>query len=137
MKSVENRLWGPFRLPVVAIFEWLMVLPATVFLGAGALRMLQPRQYEPARSSWIIFEWTATHISRFGAAMLFAGMPGVVVIAGCATLLGNWRQDPALRQDAAITLDIVRRQLASGLLTAAVLLAGAILLVAGVHLVTD
>jgi hypothetical protein len=137
MKNVENRLSGPSRPSVVAIFEWLMVLPATVFLAAAALRMLQPRQYEPARTSWIIFEWTATHVSRFGAAILFVGMPGAVVIAGCATLLRNWRQDPALRQDVAITLDIARRQLASGLLTAAVLLAGAILMVVGVHLVTD
>jgi hypothetical protein len=137
MKDVENRISGPFRLSMVAIFEWLMVLPATVFLGAAALRMLQPRQYQPARTSWIIFEWTATHVSRFGAGILFVVLPGLVVIAGCATLLGNWRQDPALRQDAAITLGVVRRQLVSGLLTAAVLLAGTILMVVGVHLVTE
>jgi hypothetical protein len=137
MKNFENRLSGPSRLPVVAIFEWLMVLPATVFLAAATLRMLQPRQYEPARTSWIIFEWTATHIPRFGAAILFVGMPGAVVIAGCAMLLRNWRQDEALRHDSAMMFDTLRRHLALGLLTAAVLLAGTILTAVAVHAVTD
>jgi hypothetical protein len=87
MESVNKQLSGSFRLPIVAISEWLLVLPAAVFLAAAALGILQPRQYEPARTSWIIFEWTATHVSWLGAAILFIGMPGVVVIAGFATLL--------------------------------------------------
>jgi hypothetical protein len=121
----------------VAICEWLLVLPATLFLAAAALRILQPRQYEPARTSWFIFEWTATHVSRLGAAILFIGMPGVVVVAGFATLLGNWRPDPALLHDVAMTLAIVRRHLTIGLLTAAVLLAGTILTAVAVHAITD
>lgn len=64
----------PFRLAVLAIGEWLLVLPAAVFLASVALHLLlQPRQYQPAHASWIIFEWTTTHISRLGAAMLFNG----------------------------------------------------------------
>ena len=137
MESVNKQLSGSFRLPIVAICEWLLVLPATVFLATAALRMLQPRQYEPARTSWIIFEWTATHVSRLGAAILFIAMPGVVVVAGFATLLRNWRQDPALRHDVAMTLAIVRRHLVIGLLTAAVLLAGTILTAVAVHAITD
>jgi len=131
------QLSKPFRLPIVAIGEWLMVLPATVFLAAAALRLLQPRQFEPAHTSWLIFEWTSTHISRLGAAMLFLGMPGVVVIVGCATLLRIWREDQALRHDAILGLTIFRRHLAIGLLTAATLLAAAILTFAVAHLVTD
>ena len=106
-----------------------MVLPATVLFAAAALRMLQPRQYEPARTSWIIFEWTMTHVSRLGAAILFIGMPGVVAAAGCAALLRNWHQDQTLRHDATTTIAILRRHFAFGLLVAAVLLAGAILAV--------
>lgn len=137
MENVNKRLSGSLRFPIVAICDWLLVLPATVFLGTAALRMLQPRQYEPARTSWIIFEWTATHVSRLGAAILFIGMPGAVVVAGFATLLRNWRQDPTLRHDVGMTLAMVRRHLANALLTAAVLLAGTILIAVAVHAVTD
>jgi len=126
-----------FRLPIVAVCEWLMVLPATVLLAAAALRLLRPREFEPARTSWIIFEWTMRHVSRFGAAILFIAMPGVVLAAGCATILRNWRQEPALRRDSAMTLAILRRHLPFELLAAAVLLAGAILTAAVVHVITD
>src|SRR6266704_6708500 len=137
MESIYKQQPGLFRLPVVAICEWLLVLPATVFLAAATLRLLQPREYEPARTSWVFFEWTLTHISRLGAATLFIGMPGVVVVAGCAGLLRSWRQDQALRHDVAMTLAILRRHFAIGLLTAAVLRAGAILAAVAVHVITD
>lgn len=127
----------PFRLSVFAIGEWLLVLPATVFLAAAALRLLQPRQYEPAHTSWIIFDWTMAHISRLGAAVLFIGMPGIVVLAGCVTLLQTWREDQALRHDATLALTIFRRHLKIGLLTTATLLAAAIFTFAFAHVITD
>jgi hypothetical protein len=127
----------PFQLSILAIGEGLMVLPATVFITAAALRLLQPRQYEPAHTSWIIFEWTTTHISHVGAAMLFLALPCAVVTGGCATLLRIWREDGALRHDAILGLIIFRRHLAIGLLTTATLLAAAILTFAAAHLVTD
>ena len=119
----------------VAVGEWLMVLPATVFLGAAALRMLQPRQYEPSHTSWIIFEWTTTHVSRLGAGMLFICLPAVVAIVGCAMLLWTWREDTVLRDDTADALAICRRQLTVILATAATLLATIILLFAVSHVV--
>jgi hypothetical protein len=128
---------NPFRLSILAIGEWFMVLPAAVFITAAALRLLQPRQYEPAHTSWIIFEWTTMHISHVGAAMLFLAMPGAVVTGGCAALLRIWREDQALRHDAILGLTIFRRHLAIGLLTTATLLAAAILMFAVAHLVTD
>jgi hypothetical protein len=131
------QLSKPTRLPIVAMAEWLMVLPATVFLAATALRLLQPRQYEPARTSWIIFEWTTTHISQLSAALLFIGMPSIVVLAGCITLLQTWREDQALRHDATVAFTIFRRHLTISLLTTATLLAAAIFTFAVAHLVTD
>jgi hypothetical protein len=126
-----------FRLPLVAIAEWLMVLPATVLLAAAALRVLQPPQYEPARTSLLIFEWTTGHISRLGAATLFILIPALVVFAGYATLRRAWREDQALRQDAILGLTIFGRHLAAALLTAATLLAASIFLLAVFHVVTD
>jgi hypothetical protein len=126
-----------FRLPMLAISEWVMVMPATVFLAVAALRLLQPRQYQPARTSWVIFEWTTTHISRLGAAMLFLAMPGLVVVAGCSALLRMWREDQALRHDIVFGLTFFRRHLATGFLAVATLLGGAILALAVAHLITD
>lgn len=126
-----------FRLPMVAALQWLMVLPAAVFLGAAALRLLQPRQYQPARMSWALSEWAATHVSRLGAGILFIGLPSLIVIAGCAALIGSWRGDPGLRQDAAAILAVLRRREAIAVLTTATLLAGVILVFVMAHVVTD
>jgi hypothetical protein len=131
------QLSKPTRLPIIAMAEWLMVLPATVFLAAAALRLLQPRQYEPARTSWIIFEWTTTHISQLSAALLFIGLPGLVALGGVAMLFQAWREDQALRHDVTVALTIFRRHLTIGLLTTATLLAAAIFTFAVAHLVTD
>src|SRR5713101_6721372 len=111
MERVEKRVSGRFLLPVFAAFEWLMVLPATVFLSAAAFRWLQPVQYEPARTCAAIVAWTVAHVSQSSAAILFLGMPGVVALTGCATLLGKWRKDAGLRQDTEMTLAILRRHL--------------------------
>jgi hypothetical protein len=127
----------PFRLPILAISEWLLVLPASVFLVAAALRLLQPRQYQPARTGWIIFEWTATHISQLGAAVLFLGMPALVVVAGCGALLRMWRKDQALRHDVLLGLTVFRRHLATGFVALVTLLGAIILALAVAHVVTD
>jgi hypothetical protein len=126
-----------FRLPIVAASQWLMVLPATVFLGAAALRLLQPRQYQPARTSWIIFEWTTSHVSRLGAGILFIGLPSLVAIVGCAALIGAWRSDQGLRMDATAVLEVLQRREVIAVLTTATLLAGAILVFVIAHVVTD
>jgi hypothetical protein len=121
------------RLPLVTISGWAMVLPAAVVLATAALRLLQPRQYEPSHTSWIIFEWTTTHISQMGAAVLFWGLPAAALILGCAVLLRNWREDEALRRDVKLALGIFRQHAVIGLLTVATLLAGAILAGAVAH----
>jgi hypothetical protein len=127
----------PFRLPIFAISEWLLVLPATVFLAAASLRLFQPPQYQPARTGWIIFEWTTTHLSHFGAAVLFLGMPSLVVVVGCGALLRTWRGDDALRRDVLFGLSVFRRHLATGFLAWATLLGAIILALAVAHLFTD
>lgn len=126
----------PSGLPIVAISEWVMVLPATIFLAAAALRVLQPREYEPAHTSWIIVDWTAQHVSRGGAAVLFLALPSLAIILGCAMLLRTWRDDEVLRHDSKLALTIIREHMAAGLLTTATLLAGAILVFAVAHIIT-
>lgn len=137
MERVELSASGRFLLPVFTAIEWLLLLPATVFLSAAAFRGLQPIQYEPARSCQALVEWTVAHVSRFGASILFLGMPGIVVFAGIGTLLRIWRQDAALRQDSATIFAVLRRHLAVGLLTAAVLLAATVIAAVALHNLKD
>src|SRR5260370_15372901 len=105
MEGVSNERPGEYRLPIFAACG-LLILPARVFLGAAVIRLLQPRQYEPARTSWTVFEWAMTHVSRSSAAILFVAMPSVVLIAGCAALLRNWRQEQSMCPDSALTPSI-------------------------------
>jgi hypothetical protein len=125
------------RLFAVALSEWLLILPAALLLAAAALRLLQPREYEPARMSWAIFEWSTTHISHAGAAVLFLALPGIAVVAGCVALLLVWRGSETLRQDTINLLATLRRHLAIAILGSGTLLAGAILAAVLVHIITD
>jgi hypothetical protein len=120
---------------MMALGEWLLVLPAAILLAAGAMRHLQPRQYEPARTCWVIFNWAASHISHQGAAVLLLGLPGLALILGGISLVVAWRRNEALRQDAARALGIVRRHLVTLLFSAGTLLASAILAAVVMHLI--
>jgi len=133
---MEHRNSSP-KLFAAAFSEWLLVLPAAILLVAAALRLMQPRQYEPARTSWLIFEWATTRISRTGAALLFIGLPAIAVVAGIAVLLTIWRGNETLRQDATAVMASLRRHLAIAILGTGTLLAGAILGAVLVHIITD
>ena len=64
MKIDMNLAASPSKLWALAVSAWLLVLPAGVLLLAAALRLVKPREYEPARSSRVIFAWARTHISQ-------------------------------------------------------------------------
>lgn len=126
-----------YRLPALAVSEWLLVLPATLLLATAVLRQLQPRQFEPARTSWAIFTWATTHISQAGAAWLFLVLPGIAVVAGCAGLVLAWRKSENLRHDTITALTSLRRNLAVAILGTGTLLAAAILAAVVLHITTD
>lgn len=124
------------KLPMLAIAEWLMVLPAIVFLAAAVLRGLQPAQYEPAHTSGIIFAWFS-QMPQSVVAGLLIGLPGVVALLGGVTVFRSWQKDSGLRQDATAALAILRRQAAPCILVTATLLASAILTMVVSHIITD
>ena len=125
------------KLSALAVSEWLLVLPAALLLAAAALRQLAPRQFEPARTSWAIFEWTTTHISQTGAAWLFLVLPAVALGTGLAGIMLAWRRNETLRRDTSQLMAGLRRNLAIAILGMGTLLAGAILLAVVAHIVTD
>lgn len=132
-----NHAASPSKLFALALSEWLLVLPAAVLLAPAALRFMQPRQYEPARTSWAILEWASRHISRADAALLFLGLPVIAVVLGCAALLSLWRRDETLRQDLRAALRSLRRHLPVAILGSGTLLAAAILAAVVAHIITD
>jgi len=125
--------WSPVG--IVALGEWLLVLPSAVFIAAAALRELAPRQFEPAHTSWAIFEWTVAHITRVDAAVLFLVLPAAALLVGCALLVSHWRGDSQFRRDVAALFTIAWRQLGIGIAASATLLAGTILAMVIAHLI--
>lgn len=132
-----NRSAARFTLLALAVSEWLLVLPAAVLLLAAALRLLAPRQFEPARTSWAIFDWATAHISHAQAGLLFIGLPGVAVLAGSLALSVAWRRKQALRQDVSAALSSLRRHFAVAILGTGTLLAAAILAAVVAHIIAD
>ena len=132
-----NQPASPSKLSVLAVSEWLLVLPATLLLAAAVLRQLQPRQFQPGRTAWMIFEWTSTHISQTGAAWLFLALPALALVAGCASLMLAWRKSETLRQDTMALLASLRRNLAVAILGTGTFLAAAILAAVVIHIITD
>jgi hypothetical protein len=125
------------RMPLLVLGEWIMTLPTAFLLGAAALRLLQPREFEPARTAWIFVEWATTHLSHWGAGILFLALPLLAAILAGMTLLRSWRGDEALRQDMTLAANLVRRHALVFLSALATLLAGAILAFVLVHMITD
>src|SRR5207248_2605236 len=99
MEVLMNHPASSPKLSALAVSEWLLVLPATLLLAAATLRQLQPRQFEPARTSWAIFEWTTKHISQAGAAWLFLILPAVALAAGFAGIALAWRRSEARSEE--------------------------------------
>ena len=132
-----NPFMRPAKLLALAVSEWLLVMPPAVLLLAAALRLVQPREYEPARSSWVIFEWAVAHISHAGAVLLFIASPGVAAFLGSVALSLAWRRNDLLRQDVGAALGGLRRHFAVLFLGTGTLVAGVILAAVVAHLITD
>ena len=125
------------RSPLFAFAECLLVLPAAALAVLALLRSFQPRQFEPAHTAWLFFQWTASHISRFDAGVIFLALPALVCFAGFASFANAWRENRALRDDLLSVLAILRRHITAVFVACAASLAAAILLLVGSHIITD
>ena len=121
---------------VVAAIELVFVFPATLFMTALFVRNLQPGQYEPAHSARRLVDWYSAR-PRLGLDVFLVAMPFAVLVLGCATLLTRWRSDGKLRLAAIETLAAIRSQLAVLLIAGATVLAGGILAIVALHVITD
>lgn len=126
MKTIKSAL---------AATELLLVFPAALFMTALFARNLQPQQYEPARTAQRLVDWYAAS-PHVGLWLLLIAMPLAVLAIGAVTLLRAWKADANLRQSARQLADILRGHAATALVTMATLMAGGILAIVALHLVT-
>ena len=120
----------------LAATELLLVFPATLFMTALFVRNIQPAQYEPARTAHRLVEWFSAR-PHLGLDVFLIALPFVAFTLGCVTVVRGWRDDAELRQTALETLAAVRAHLATLLIAGATLMAGGILAIVAVHMITD
>jgi hypothetical protein len=120
----------------IATTELLLIFPAVLFMTALFVRNLQPLQYEPAHTAQQIVDWYAMR-PRMGLWVLLIALPLAVLITGCATLVRRWSREVELRQAARHTFATLRLHLATLLVAGATLVAGTVLAIVGLHVLTD
>ncbi len=114
----------------------LLIFPAALFMLALFLRNVQPPQYEPAHTAEQIVAWYAAS-PRIGLWLFLMALPLAVLITGCATLFRRWRDDAELRDAAQHTLAAFRAHIAAVIVASATLMAGGILAIVALHVLTD
>ena len=124
------------RSAIAAGTELLLIFPAALFVAALFVRNIQPLQYEPAHTAQQIVNWYAArlHIGLWG---LLIGMPSVVLVTGFGIVLHKWQCEPELRQAAGQTFATVIAHLETVLTALATLVAGGVLAIVALHLLTD
>jgi hypothetical protein len=120
---------------ILATTEFLLVLPAMLFMTSLFVRNLEPAQYEPARSAIRVVDWYGARPWTLGIFLI--ALPLTVFIIGCVTLLRSWLTDPKLRQTALETFAAVRAHLATLAIGCATAVAAGILAVVALHVITD
>ena len=125
------------RLLALAVAECVIVLPAVFAITVSTMRLMQPRAYEPAHTSRLIFDWMKRHLDSNAAATIFLVFPAIALATGSTVLLRSWQRDDLLRWDAIALLAVLRRNLHMLLLIAGMVAGGTILMAALVHMITD
>ena len=120
----------------VATTELLLIFPAALFMAALFLRNVQPQQYEPAHTAQQIVMWYAAR-PRTGLWGLLVALPLTVLVTGCATLLRKWSDEIELRQATRNVLSTLGSHLATAIVAVATLIAGGILAIVALHMLTD
>jgi hypothetical protein len=120
----------------IAAAELVLIFPAALFMAALFLRNVQPLRYEPAHTAQQIVSWYAAR-PHVGLWIFLIALPLAVLATGCTTLVRYWNADSELRHAAGQTLVAVRAHLATLLVAAATLVAGGILAIVALHVLTD
>jgi hypothetical protein len=117
--------------PAIAVVELLLVFPAALFMTALFLREVQPL----AQTGRLV-EWFSHHVI-LGLYIFLIAMPLAAFVGGCAIVLRSWHSDAEFRRVALAILTTARPHLAALLVAGATLMAGGILAMVAMHMITD
>jgi cytochrome b561 len=120
----------------IAAAELLLVFPGALFMAALIVRSLQPTQYEPAHTAQRLVDWYSARLI-LGLYVFLIALPLAALVIGCATVLRSWRSDAEFRRATLETLAAVRTHVATLLISGATLVAGGILVIVAVHMITE
>ncbi len=115
----------------LAIIELLLVFPAVLFMAAVFLRAVQP-----LAGTGLLIDWFSHHVV-LGLYVFLIVMPLAAFAVGCAMVLHSWRGDSNFRHAVLDLFTIVRTHLAPMLIAVATLMAGGVLAMVALHLVTE
>ena len=115
----------------IAIIELLLVFPAALFMVALFLREVQPL----AQTGRLV-EWFSHHVV-FGLYVFLIAMPLAAFVVGCAIVLRSWRSDAEFQRATLEIFATVRAHVASVLIAGATLMAGGILVIVAMHMITE
>ena len=115
----------------IAIIELLFVLPAALFMVALFVREVQPLAHTGR-----LVEWFSHHLV-LGLYVFLIAMPLAAFVVGCATVLRSWHSDAEFRRAALEMFTTARAHVASLLIAVATLMAGGILAIVAMHLITE
>jgi ABC-type spermidine/putrescine transport system permease subunit II len=120
----------------IAALELLFVIPAVLFLTALFARSIQPLQYEPAHTAQRIVDWYAAR-PYIGLWVLLIALPLAVVVIGSLSLHREWHRNRELRDSTLRTIGFIRSQAHTILIAGATAMAGGILAIVALHVLTD
>src|ERR1019366_3549187 len=120
----------------IAATELFLVFPGALFMTALVVRSLQPRQFEPAHSAQRLVDWFSVR-PHVGLDLFLIALPLAAFVIGCSTLVRGWTRDAAMRRAALETVAAIRAHMATLLIAGATLVAGGILALVAVHMITD
>jgi hypothetical protein len=115
----------------IAIMELILVTPASLFMIALFLRAVQP-----AAQTGRLVGWFSHHLI-LGLYVFLVLMPLAAFIVGCTVVIRTWRTDLEYRRAMLNILTAAREHLASLLTIVATLMAGAILALVAMHMITE
>lgn len=117
--------------PAVAIVELLLVFPAALFMTALFLREVQPLAQTGRLVDWF------SHHTFLGLYVFLIAMPLAALAAGGAVVRLSWRGDTEFRRDISAIFAIARAHWTALLVAGAALIAGGILAIVALHLITE
>ena len=121
---------------VIATIETLLVFPAALFMTALFVRNLQPTKYEPARSAQAVVDWFAAR-PVLGLDVFLIALPFVAFVIGCVTVWRQWHKDAQFRNSTLNALAAVHAHAAALFIAGATVVAGGVLGIVALHVITD